>query len=553
MAGRALAIALAVTWATTVYGASRSSGSSWSPDPALQKAIQDRHTDLFQTADTCIVCHNNLVTPSGENVSIGSDWRASMMANSARDPYWQAAVRREVMDHPAAREAIEDECSICHMPMATYEARAAGGTGEIFARLPIGQGDARADQLAADGVSCAICHQITADKLGTPASFTGGYVVDTTRRSGQRPVFGAFAIDAGRAGVMRSATGFVPTEATHLQSSDVCGTCHTLITTALGPNAQAIGRLPEQTPYQEWQASAYRDRQPCQACHMPAVAEPTPITSVLGQPRDGMSRHQFRGGNFFVMQMLNRYRAELGVVATPEEMDSAIRRTVAHLETETARVTLDGVSLSGNRLDATVLVRNLAGHKFPTAYPSRRAWLQFTVRDAGGRVVFDSGRFEPSGRITGNDYDADPRRFEPHHTEIRRAEDVQIYESVIVGQDRLPTTGLLTGTEYIKDNRLLPAGFDKAAAPADIAVHGGARTDADFEAGSDRVRYAIDLPGGAGPYEVTVQLWFQPIAFRWAENLRGYDAMETKRFVRYYDAMASGSALVVARATATVR
>ena len=44
---------------------------------------------------------NGLVSPAGEDVSIGVSWRSSMMANSARDPYWQAAVRREVLHHPA--------------------------------------------------------------------------------------------------------------------------------------------------------------------------------------------------------------------------------------------------------------------------------------------------------------------------------------------------------------------------------------------------------------------------------------------------------------------
>jgi hypothetical protein len=94
---------------------------------------------LFKTADDCMACHNSLRTASGEDVSIGARWRASMMANSARDPYWQAAVRRETIDHPTAVAAIQDECSVCHMPMARTEARAQGREGEIFAHLPVGQ------------------------------------------------------------------------------------------------------------------------------------------------------------------------------------------------------------------------------------------------------------------------------------------------------------------------------------------------------------------------------------------------------------------------------
>ena len=34
---------------------------------------------LFVTADRCMACHNGLVTQSGQDVSIGVDWRASMM------------------------------------------------------------------------------------------------------------------------------------------------------------------------------------------------------------------------------------------------------------------------------------------------------------------------------------------------------------------------------------------------------------------------------------------------------------------------------------------
>ena len=90
----------------------------------------------FQTSDRCIACHNGLTTSTGEDVSIGFAWRASIMANSSRDPYWQASVRRESIDHPESKAAIEDECSVCHMPMTRYEAKLRGKPGEVFAHLP---------------------------------------------------------------------------------------------------------------------------------------------------------------------------------------------------------------------------------------------------------------------------------------------------------------------------------------------------------------------------------------------------------------------------------
>jgi hypothetical protein len=111
------------------------------------------------------------------------------------------------------------------------------------------------------------------------------------------------------------------------------------------------------------------------------------------------------------------------------------------------------------------------------------------------------------------------------------------------------TTGLLRATAYLKDNRLLPRGFDKTSTTPEIAVLGAARDDPDFTAESDRVRYAVATGGRTGPFQVDVELRYQPIAFRWAQNLRPYDALETSRFVNWYNAMASGSSEVLARAT----
>jgi hypothetical protein len=499
---------------------------------------------LFRTAESCGTCHDGLVTPEGEDVSLAARWRASMMANSSRDPYWQAAVRREVLDHPAAAAAIEDECSICHMPMTTFSARAAGARGEVFRHLPIGQSRDSAETLAADGTSCTVCHQVAADRFGERASFTGGYVIDT---SGRRHVYGPYAVDAGRARIMRSASGFVPYESRHVQASELCATCHTLFTHALGPAGESLDELPEQVPYLEWRHSAFPASHSCQACHMPEVRAAMPISTVWGQDRTGFSRHGFHGGNFFVPRLLARYARELGVAAPPGDLEEAARETSARLQVESAAVSIERVTIGDGRLMADVRVENLAGHKLPTGYPSRRTWLHVTVRDAAGAVVFESGAFD-GGRIAGNDNDADATRWERHYREIDDPSQVQVYESVMVDRAAVPTTGLLTGVRYVKDNRLLPRGFDKVTAPRDVAVRGEATGDADFTGGGDTVRYRVALGAAHGPFTVEAQLWYQPIAWRWAQNLRQRPAVETDRFVGYYEAMAAESALVLAKA-----
>jgi hypothetical protein len=179
--------------------------------------------------------------------------------------------------------------------------------------------------------------------------------------------------------------------------------------------------------------------------------------------------------------------------------------------------------------------------------------LQFTVRDGDRGVVFESGALSPTGVIHGNDNDADPARFEPHYTEIRSADEVQIYESILVDRQGEVTTGLLSGVRYVKDNRLLPRGFDKNTAGEEIAVHGAAAADPDFLGGSDLIHYSVDVAAARGPLVVEAALWFQAIGYRWAENLRPYDSAETRRFVQYYEAMAPVSGIVLARASATVR
>jgi hypothetical protein len=511
---------------------------------------KEKHIDLFQTSDRCFACHNGLATSSGEDISIGLSWRPTMMANSARDPYWQAGVRRETIDHPESKAEIENECATCHMPMARYQSNYEGNQAEVFSHLTPRSSDPM-DRLAMDGVSCSLCHQITKDKLGTPESWVGRFVVDVTKSRGERAEYGPYKIEDGQNRIMRTSSGgYKPTESEHIRQSELCATCHTLITKALGPGGQVIGQLPEQMPYQEWYASDFREKQSCQNCHMPTVKEETRIAVTLGLPRADMGRHTFLGGNFFMQRMLNKFRNELDVWALPAEFEAAANRTVDHLKENTVKVSIDQVNLSGGRLQADLSIENLSGHKFPTAYPSRRAWLHLTVRDANNRVIFESGAINANGSIQGNDNDADAGKFEEHYTEIANPGQVQIYEDIMVGANNVPTTGLLTAVRFIKDNRLLPKGFNKSSVDSQIAPQGGASTDANFVGGGDKIRYSVDTNGATGPFSVEAELLFQPISYRWANNLKSYEAMEPQRFTRYYDSMSSSSAVVLAHVTA---
>ncbi len=163
-------------------------------------------------------------------------------------------------------------------------------------------------------------------------------------------------------------------------------------------------------------------------------------------------------------------------------------------------------------------MENLAGHKFPTAYPSRRAWLQFVVKDATGSVVFSSGIVNADGCLV--DDQGNVLRCEvaggpvaPHRTQIDSSGEVQIYESVMQDPEGRPTFRLLQGTAYGKDNRILPQGWSAEHPDAATTASVGTTSDDDFQSGSDRVDYSVVLTG-TGPWTLEATLCYQSISAR---------------------------------------
>jgi len=95
---------------------------------------------------------------------------------------------------------------------------------------------------------------------------------------------------------------------------------------------------------------------------------------------------------------------------------------------------------------------------------------------------------------------------------------VQVYEAIMGNNNNQVTYTLLRGMTYLKDNRLLPQGFDKATAANDVRVVGEALTDGNFVGGSDEISYRISGLGNAG-YQIEAELLHQPIAYSFAQDL----------------------------------
>lgn len=503
------------------------------PEPS--DALLQMQGDLFSTSGACAYCHTGMKDANGKDVSIDSDWRSTIMANSTRDPYYRASVRSEALANPEHEAVIEKKCSVCHAGMAFHSAE---NDGTPVVLLP-DEGFLTASHafypLAADGVSCTLCHQITAGNLGNPASFSGEYEIDLQTPKGDRVIYGGFPVDEVTASIMKAASGFVPQQSEHVKSSEYCAVCHNLFTpTITNEGTLSTDLFPEQVAPLEWQHSAYQVGASCQGCHMLQAKGEVPIANTGSPARSPFLQHTFAGGNVYMISMLSNNRETLGVTATAEQLETTRLDILTLLEEKTAGLSVNA-SQEENNLVVTVDVSVKTGHKFPTSFPSRRAWLHMTVKDGAGIVIFESGAWESNGNILENDNDTNGALFEPHYTVITTPDQVQIYEAIIGDPNGEVTTTLLRGQSYLKDNRLLPIGFDKTTAEPAIAVAGEAYLDDNFKDGGDQVVYQIPAPPGA--YTIEVEMLYQSIGYRWSERFRGENNPEGTEFYGYADAM----------------
>ncbi|HEX6813420.1 MAG TPA: multiheme c-type cytochrome [Planctomycetota bacterium] len=494
--------------------------------------------DPFTTSEQCAVCHtpapgaNAMHSRLGDDVSPYGTWQGTMMANSFRDPYFRAQLDKE---SASAGEEVQELCLRCHAPMAHHGAVLSGRKAPRLA-------DVEDSLVADDGVSCTVCHLMDGKNFGEASSFSGHPTFNRERR-----IFGPFADVI--TGPMQNQVRYTPTQGLHVQKSALCATCHTFYTEHHGT------KFPEQTPYLEWRNSEFSDEEgrtdksrTCQQCHM-ADAGPTRIARSpngfdFNVPvRDGYLAHAFVGGNAFMLDLLQAHRDELDILATPEALSRMATATRRQLGEATARLSISPVTRAEDTATFEVQVENLTGHKFPTGYPARRAWLHVQVL-LGRQVVFETGAVDARGRLVGIE--------EEHHLEhvrtVERPTDVVVYEMVALDPRGAPTTYLTKMVKRVKDNRLLPRGWRADGKDiADIAPV-GTGNDADFTAGGDKVAFRISLPPRArGRLQVVAAMYYQPVPPLWVDALRTVETEAAKRFVRMYDS-ADKAPEIVARA-----
>ncbi len=336
----------------------------------------------FPTAEYCGHCHKESHT----------QWRESAHSNSNRAPWYLKNVGL-LNDEKGIQ--FSRHCEGCHDPVAV----AAGA---------ITQGGPKKRPYDQDGVTCAVCHSIkSVDTRGT-----GSYVLGVP----------AVLVDENGAPITRQVSD---TEIlTHLdrhskavmqpfyKTSEFCSSCHkaALPHTLNGYKWQRAISL-----YDEWQNSSFAKQSPlpfyqkdtvstCETCHM---QRETLTGTDPGAKKGLLASHRWLGANTVVPQY---YKFDDQAKRIAEFLKSgSFNVDVFAIEhgdrTGPANGTLsaplglvDYTVKAGEPIVVDVVIQNkgIAHSHVPEQRDMYESWTAFTVKDAGGKVLFESGETNPA-------------------------------------------------------------------------------------------------------------------------------------------------------------
>ncbi len=496
------------------------------------------------------------------NISIYGEWGTSMMGLAGRDPIFLAQLESEHALRPGLKDWTSNLCLSCHQVAGQrqfhLDGQAGAYTSDLTYAVPNGKHlrpRAVYGALGRDGVTCTVCHQVMAEGLGEPQTFTGKFKINPEPGS----VFGPFPDDEIKPYYMEQALGISPKHGEQIKDAGLCGSCHTIELPVLPVGA---GQPPrpggpvshEQTTYLEWLNSDYAGdpEKTCQGCHMPDnFREAGSLQTEIANVEDGAfpevgnraeadlitpepkpyRRHTLVGLNIFANRMFQQFPTVLGVTTLdpgtpltfgPSSTGAVHRLQLTEQEMELmagSSVVLDA-QLTGRdtqNLTVQVQLRNEAGHKFPSGVGFRRAFLEVTALAADGRVLWGSGRTNEAGVILdGNgqplasEFTVDWRELQPDYTVIERQDQALVFETRHINDDGKLTTSFLGLAREMKDNRLLPLGWktDGPYAGETRLVALGGEPDDSASPGTRRVEYRI--PASVGAIDrVQVRLLYQ--------------------------------------------
>lgn len=471
----------------------------------------------------CRICHESYELP---DVPVYSRWTTSMMAQSARDPLFQACLTIANQDAAFAG----DLCLRCHTPGGWLAGRSEPTDGSALIE----------DDL--DGVTCTACHRMVDPdfKPGISPS-SDEAILDALKLAGvwpAQPGNASFVIDPDY--VRRGPFDDVPFNmhgkeveiiySPFHKTAELCATCHDVSNPAFSrqpdgtyalndvgeehPTLDKYDMFPLERTYSEWRNSAYAnggvDMQgvfggnhptgvmvTCQDCHMPSME--TYACAIATEPffvRPDVTAHDFVGGNTWMIDAVNDLYPFTVYPWYVGDMKDRARYMLQHA------ATLDVVQ---DGCDIRVRIYNQAGHKLPTGYPEgRRMWLNVQFHDAQLNVVAERGAY---AELTADLTTADTKVYE-----VKQGLDAALADRT--GLPVGPSFHFALNNKYYKDNRIPPRGFTNAAFEAVQAAPVGAV----YKDGQHWDDTVYRVPPGAR--SATVTLYYQTVSKEYITFLR---------------------------------
>jgi Flp pilus assembly protein TadD len=339
--------------------------------------------DMFVLSKRCGTCHTDA----------HAQWRQSAHGNAFREPFYQKNVKD--LQNQRGIEFTR-HCESCHNPAALF-------TGALTKNSKVKR------PFDDDGVSCIACHNIqSVDGRGI-----GGYVMAEpallVKEDGARLLAGVTDqqilddVPSHRRAMMRPL----------LKQPEFCGACHKsqvprelndykFLRAFMVADELQMSSFSKESPHPYYT----RDKETCNSCHM--KKEPAPLFDVSAK-QGKLATHRWAAANTAIPYFY-KWPEQLDAVTRFLENDAlgvdifAIHRKPAGMSREEfiAPVNRSNFTITpGDRLTADVVITNKnIGHSFP---PELRdfyeAYVEFSVSDDAGKVLYRSGFIKPDGYL----------------------------------------------------------------------------------------------------------------------------------------------------------
>jgi hypothetical protein len=178
----------------------------------------------------------------------------------------------------------------------------------------------------------------------------------------------------------------------HLRA-DLCASCHQVY--------HYEAHFPLEATYLEWKHGPYAQRNIlCQDCHMVDSETFLRTADTLEKPGREEYHHYFNGANFLLYFLAEQAAKKAGDEALAANVRHKYEMAIQRLQSA-ADLEIEPVYGNNGLVEAKVRVKNIrAGHNLPTSLTNvREMWLEVTIRDKGGNVLYSSGILDDQGHL----------------------------------------------------------------------------------------------------------------------------------------------------------